>query len=752
VIHLQQIKTHWLSLCLFALGFLLLWEWLRPLTVISDIGHVNEFVGFALFSFLLTYLRWPFWLTFSLKFLALLFVLHRLFFYHTSLFNWLWVDYFINDIHKNLSFISQGNWVDFTGLFKSFLFLILLWIVSYLMRYWLLQTRRLFLFFFVTVIYLAILDSFTVYHVEFAIVRTMIIGFILLGILRLLKIQESEKVPFEKSRLPLAWFVPLFSLIALTVFVGFVAPKFDSRWPDPVPFIQKVTSHSNYTEGQGADSGVQTIGYDDNDTHLGGSFLMDNTPVFYAEERVTHYWRISTKDVYTGKGWVNQPLGQVKSIDADHLDRSPVLALYEQNTKTQSERDKVNIVYPNFPQLTYGGEVNAITKISQKRASLQLNSSTEKLEPTYRGRHITIRKYAVSYQYPRFAVNKLRAITSNRDDPREVRKHYLQLPTELPKRVKKLAIKLTKHETNRYDKVQALLTYLQSSRFTYQIDGVPIPSGRTDYVDQFLFDTHFGYCDNFSTAMAVLLRASGIPTRWVKGFTPGTYDKSIDTTYDKYVVKNSDAHSWVEVYFPNSGWVPFEATKSFDNPYSFHNDNTDVNNSEAAVANAQNHMTNPNQDKENTQQQQLHDAQQQNQASQSLGTKAKGSSSILWIVFGVILLILIIAFIVLYRMRKKWLPHYLLRRYRSRTDEAAFDEAFKHLLKLLSMHGYTLKSDQTLREFALKVDHALGIRDMAKLVKHYEEKQYYHASSERWLESKESWETIVGKLSVYHPF
>ena len=752
MIRLQYIKTHWLSLCLFILGFLLFWEWLRPLPVIADIGHVNYFIGFALFSFLLTYLRGSFWLTFSLKFLALFFVIHRLFFYHTSLFDWLWLDYFVNDIHKNLSFISQGNWVDFTGLFKSFLLLLLLWAVSYLMRYWILQTRRLFLFFFVTVIYLAILDAFSVYRADSAIVRTMIMGFILLGILRLLKIQESEKVPFEKSRLPLAWFVPLFSLIALTIVIGFVAPKFDSRWPDPTPFIQKVTGYSNYVKGQGSGSGPQTIGYDDDDTRLGGSFLMDDTPVFYTEGQTTHYWRISTKNVYTGKGWINQPQGQVKTIDADHLDQSPVLDLYEQNTQTQSEKDKVKIVYPEFPQLVYGDKVHAITRMSQKHVSLQLNNSTGKLEPTYHGRHTTIRKYTVSYQYPHFASNELSAVTSDQDDPREIREQYLQLPVELPKRVKKLAIKLTKNEINRYDKVQALLTYLQSSRFTYQIDGVPRPSKRTDYVDQFLFDTHFGYCDNFSTAMAVLLRASGIPARWVKGFTFGTYVKAIDATHNEYVVKNADAHSWVEVYFPNYGWVPFEATKSFDNPYSFNNDNTDVNGGEDATVNAQEHTTNPNQDKQESQKQQLHDAQQQNQALQSLGTKAKGSSSILWIVLGVILFVLIIAAIVVYGMRKKWLPKYLLRRYRSRTDEAAFEEAFKHLLKLLALHGYTIKSGQTLREFAMKVDHALGTKDMAKLVKHYEETQYYHASSERWLESKESWESIVRSISAHHPF
>ncbi|GGE35796.1 hypothetical protein GCM10011391_13210 [Pullulanibacillus camelliae] len=749
---MQQAKAQFLSLFLFILGFLLFWEWLRPLAVITNTEHVNDFVGFAVFSFLLTYLRLPFWLAFPLKFIAIFFVLHLLFFYNTPLFDRLWLDYFVDDIHKNLAFISQGNWVDFTDLFKSFLFFILLWIVSYLMRYWLLQTRRLFLFFFVTVIYLTILDTFTLYHADFAIVRTMIIGLILMGILRLLKIQESEKVTFEKGRLPLAWLVPLLALIVLTAIVGFVAPKLGPQWPDPVPFIQKAANgYPEYEKGQGNGTGPQTIGYDDDDTHLGGSFLMDDTPVFYTEGEYNHYWRIGSKNVYTGKGWVNRPQGQVQTVDADHLDRSPVLDLYEQNTKVSSATDKVETLSNNFPQLIYGGEVNAIEGKSRNRVSLQLNDSTGKLEPMYHGRHVTLRKYTINYQYPSFSINRLSEVIGNQGDPKEIKQQDLQLPAELPNRVRKLAIKLTKNESNRYDKVQALLNYLQSDTFTYQIDGVPRPSGQTDYVDQFLFETHFGYCDNFSTAMTVLLRAAGIPARWVKGFTQGTYDKAVDLTHYKYVVKNSDAHSWVEVYFPNSGWVPFEPTKSFDNPYSFNYD-TNASDSEAAPANAQDDSANQEQQqqqKEKAQKkQQQQPAAQKEQASQhTSGTKAKGENAIPWIVSGVILFILLIAAVILYRMRKSWWPKYLLHRFRQRTDEAAFDVAFKHLLKLLAMHGYTIKSDQTLREFAVKVDRELGVKEMSRLVKYYEEKHYYHASGQHWSECKESWENIIKKIS-----
>jgi hypothetical protein len=75
-------------------------------------------------------------------------------------------------------------------------------------------------------------------------------------------------------------------------------------------------------------------------------------------------------------------------------------------------------------------------------------------------------------------------------------------------------------------------------------------------VDYFLFTSKQGYCDLFATALAVMARAVDIPTRFVTGYVDGDYDPQSQ----RYVLRQSDAHAWVEAYDPNIGWVTVEAT------------------------------------------------------------------------------------------------------------------------------------------------------------------------------------------------
>ena len=139
--------------------------------------------------------------------------------------------------------------------------------------------------------------------------------------------------------------------------------------------------------------------------------------------------------------------------------------------------------------------------------------------------------------------------------PPAIRAEYLQLPPELDARIPNLARQVTARANNPYDKARSVEDFLRS-RFGYTLNLAGKPGN--DPLANFLFVTRAGHCEYFASAMTILLRTLDIPTREVNGFLPGEYN---DLAGD-YIVRASDAHSWVEVYFPGSGWVTFDPTPS----------------------------------------------------------------------------------------------------------------------------------------------------------------------------------------------
>ncbi len=143
---------------------------------------------------------------------------------------------------------------------------------------------------------------------------------------------------------------------------------------------------------------------------------------------------------------------------------------------------------------------------------------------------------------------QLRAASS--DYPDYIKQRYLQLPAELPQEVRDLAAKQTAGAANAYDKARALEEFLRQFPNTYDIPIVP--PGR-DAVDVFLFDTKRGYSDYQASAMVVMLRAVGVPARLATGYAVQEFDLNTH----RFVVREKDAESWPEVYFPEYGWVEF---------------------------------------------------------------------------------------------------------------------------------------------------------------------------------------------------
>ncbi|WP_217561437.1 transglutaminase family protein [Paenibacillus sp. GbtcB18] len=143
---------------------------------------------------------------------------------------------------------------------------------------------------------------------------------------------------------------------------------------------------------------------------------------------------------------------------------------------------------------------------------------------------------------------------------------YLQLPEGLPQRVRDLAERVTAGRgQDRLAAALALERYLRTE-YRYSMDKPTLPAAGEDFVDHFLFVDKLGYCDHFSSAMVVMLRAAGIPARWVKGFAPGEAGERGPDGSLAVTVRSRDAHSWAEAYIPGAGWLAFEPTPGFAAP------------------------------------------------------------------------------------------------------------------------------------------------------------------------------------------
>ncbi|MDL4842001.1 DUF4129 domain-containing transglutaminase family protein [Aquibacillus rhizosphaerae] len=708
-------------------GFLLFWEWLRPLETISDTGSLSIFVIYAAFCFLISMLKVKWWVSMVLKLIGIVFIVDGLFISET-IFSGSWFYLLSMHLEFNVEMISNQQWSQMTPLFRSLLFLILLWLMSYLLYYWFVIAKRVFLFILLTFIYLAVLDTFTTYNAEVAIVRTFIISLVAMGISSIMKELNIESIKQLNFKNLTTWFIPIIIVIFFSTFVGFLLPKLDPQWPDPVPFITSTAGHVGFGEGQ---SPIQKVGYGEDDSQLGGSFIQDETPVFKATVEKSHYWRIESKDMYTGLGWERSS----KLVYQEQNDGQIGLDMFDDTLETEdytaiisfeSGSELSKVVYP------YG--IKEIKGNDQVQYLLDDQTGTIEAEgPEQRG---ILDNYEIDYSYPSFSVDRLSE--SSGADPDDIQDLYLQLPNSLPERVRDLAQEIVAEDETRYEKVTSVERYFSRNGYSYSTQDVAIPDQGQDYVDQFLFETKVGYCDNFSTSMVVLLRSLDIPARWVKGFTAG---QQIDSDLplpelSVYQVRNSNAHSWVEVYFPDVGWVPFEPTKGFSSPVDFYEE-TSSNLEDLENETEQNTEEEPEEETEDQPAPGVEDFETDTAASSG------DSDGVMWnwILSAAIFVVLIV---LLYSTRYRWMTAFLLQRYKKRHDAKVYQDAYHFLLKVLDHKGFKREQGQTLRDYANYIDKRFESNEMSRFTHHYERFLYRNEiDSDKWGEMTELWESLI---------
>jgi transglutaminase-like putative cysteine protease len=152
------------------------------------------------------------------------------------------------------------------------------------------------------------------------------------------------------------------------------------------------------------------------------------------------------------------------------------------------------------------------------------------------------------------------AIGLRGSDALQVPATVLDLFAQTPKttnRVRALALRVTASAPTTYDKIRAIESWL-GAHVRYSLDAPLAPADAQDVVDDFLFRSRVGWCEQVASSLVVMARSVGIPSRLADGFVSGTRD----SLTGEFVVRERDAHAWAEVYFPGIGWQPFDPTAS----------------------------------------------------------------------------------------------------------------------------------------------------------------------------------------------
>src|SRR5699024_5649857 len=275
------------------------------------------------------------------------------------------------------------------------------------------------------------------------------LSFLTLGLTNFFKEVEKEGIQFIWSKRITRWLIPILSIVLLSTLVGYAAPKFNPKWPDPIPFLQNATG----TIG-GSGSTIQKVGYGSDDTRLGGSFVQDDQRVFLATAKEEHYWRIETKDVYTGKGWKSNDEGVEKVIDSTE---SIPLRTFSENVETEKLKATVQMHLDKETALTKLMYPYGVRNVdTMDGVQFGINEDLESVDTYYNDHDVSLEQYTMTYDYPSFNIEKLK---KDGEDPAEIKERYTQLPDDLPNRVSTLAEEITSPFETRYEQVSAIEKY-----------------------------------------------------------------------------------------------------------------------------------------------------------------------------------------------------------------------------------------------------------------------------------------------------
>jgi transglutaminase-like putative cysteine protease len=333
----------------------------------------------------------------------------------------------------------------------------------------------------------------------------------------------------EARRLPLVSLVLLVLIFTVALPLFFIAPRFGG---------------SAFARAGGASTKVS--GFSDT-VKLGDIGLLQQSNAVVMRVRVENQlpdlylrWRGIALDKFDGRMWQRSPgdsltyrdkiFYQFDTTDSLHRLTTQTFFLEPVNTPVLFAAPRAIAIQGELPYVRLDRE-GGITTRQHSLDRITYKAISDTTEPDAKVLRADARPYAANFS------------------------RYLQLPETLDPRISKLAREwiVSAGAHNRYDAARAIEQHLQRD-FGYSLD---MKARGADPLADFLFNVREGHCEYFSTAMTVMLRTQGVAARVVNGFQRGEYNDAADV----YTVTQRDAHSWVEVYFPETGaWVTFDPT------------------------------------------------------------------------------------------------------------------------------------------------------------------------------------------------
>lgn len=472
---------------------------------------------------------------------------------------------------------------------------------------------------------------------------------------------------------------------------------------------------------------ISSTGFGEDGSRLGGNVTLDDTIVMKVDSpEGSIYLKGAVRELYTGFSWESADsgltgLGRQHELDNFNTD------LFELSEGSRLISGGINVLNElfnkTFIKITYDNLKTKTLFISAKTESLKFDAGPLNIlldsygipsSENFLGNQFqyTIEQYSIkknnegvaqllrnssrglynkyiesgftrSTQHPRNIA--LRDVTRLAQVSRDVHARYLQLPAELPERVRRLALEITSSAKNDYDRAKAIESYL-AKNYRYTMEPGTTPKDR-DFVDYFLFDLKQGYCTYYASAMTVLARSIGIPARYVEGYVLPS-QPALGTAYE---VTNKQAHAWVEVYFEGFGWIPFEPTSE---------QTSSAENSTPAQPNSE--QNNPANDSTSSQDDSAATPVSTGMGA-GIGAQALPFAKLVVPAFIVLLMLWAAAFSPL---RRKLRLHGLQRL----TPQQGVIEMYRHVLRALSVQGFQIKPGETPLQYAHRIDESLEFK------------------------------------------